>query len=784
MINQEKKVEEINLLDLYDRFIESKKTFIITSVLFLVLGFLITKYIWPSYIIKSDVQVSVPETIGEQTSDIIYGANKKSISNHAVDEAVALRSFPTLLAAMDSLGFDISYYVDNILGDEEIYKSTPFKIELDKKGSAFIPYNSKFPYANKFSIKLEEGKYHIKGDYENKDTDQDYAFDTLINANEWTNVKTFRLRVIPVAEYTVRPDSAKESIVFAFTDMANKLVFDYDEDLTITPKDTKESAVLEINLTTNVPSKTIDFVNLMVNLYLKESLEKRNALAVNSLKYIDEELKNVSDSLNMAELSLQNYQVDNKIANVSDEAQRVSEKIEKLESEKSDLVVKSRYYSYLQQYFKDSNNSEKLVSPTSFGITDEILNDLTKKLSDLQSDKKQLLNEGKTKNPIYKSTCDRIESTKAILNTNVENFNTSNNILLTDIEKRLDEANALIIKLPVSERMIVKIQRDATLKSNLYALLQQKRAETQTMLNATSPNSRVVDPAHLLSDDPKFPMWLVYPIMLVFAFLTVISSILIRDFLTKKVINMKLVTNNLGLVHIGDMPCSGKKFNPTQILDNQQHGVSEAARMILYNASNYNGKQNNVILVSSAINGEGKSFCASSLAIVSTFIQKKTLLICADMRMPVAHEIFKLDRTPGLTDYIQNKASLEKVIRKSNIPNLDIIASGSEANNPGALSESKALDTILEYAKGNYDKIIIDTTDLSSVADTYYLMTLTDVNLIIVRKNYSTTDKLEFLETAKQAGKLPNTAFVMNGTTPQKGAKKKKNNNPAFSNAV
>ncbi|OFZ02227.1 MAG: hypothetical protein A3K10_03210, partial [Bacteroidetes bacterium RIFCSPLOWO2_12_FULL_31_6] len=707
MLKQEKRIEEINLLDLYDRFSESKKIFIITSVAFIVFGFLITAYIWPTYIVKSDVQIQTPESVGEQTSDIIYGANKKTTSNHAVDEAVALRSFPNMLKAMDSLGFDVSYYVDNIFGDEEIYKATQFKIELDKKGSAYIPYSEKF------SIKvLPDSKYHIKGEYENEDDDKDYKFETIIGANEWASVKTFRFRILPVAvtEYYSRPDSAKESILFAFTDVANELVFECDEELTVTPKDTKESAVLEINLNTSVPNKAIDLVNLMVNQYINESLEKRNSLAVNSIKYIDEELKNVNDSLNLAETRLQEFQVENKIADVSDEGQRISEKIEKLESEKSELVVKSRYYLYLQQYFQDSNNSEKLVSTSSFGISDEVINAITKDLSDLQSDKMQLMAEGKTKNPIYNSTCNKIESLKATLKTNVENFNTSNNILLNNVEKRLGEANALILKLPVSERMIVKIQRDATLSSDLYNLLQQKKAQAQTMLQATSPSSRVVDPAHLLSVDPKFPMWLVYPIMLVLAFLMVISCVLIGDFLSKKVINMKLVTNTLSLQHIGNIPSTAKNFNPSQIALNPQHEVSEAARLVLYNASNFNGRNNKIILVTSAVKGEGKSFCASSLAMVSTFAKKRTLLICADFRTPSIQDTFKLDLSPGLTDYIQGNCGLENIIRKSSNSNIDIVTSGTEANNPGALPENQAINDLLEYARANYDKIIIDTT--------------------------------------------------------------------------
>lgn len=754
-MNQQNRVEEINLLDLFDRFKENKNAFIFTCLSFLIAGFFITKYVWPTYTVKSDIQVLMPEVAGEQTSDLIYGASKKSVAEIAIDEAVAIRSFPNMLKAMDSLNFHVSYYVDNIFSDEEIYGSTPFRIELDKKNSSYIPYDEKF------NIKpLVYSHYHISGDYENEDTGQEYKIDTIVSANEWVSVKTFRFRVVSESDYTSRPDTAKESLLFAFTDVY-ELIFEIDEELTITPKD-KVSSVLEINLSTTVPNKAIDFVNLMQQLYLKQSVDEKTLLARNSLAYIENELQQVADSLEFAEKELEDYQVENKIANASDEAQRVSEAIDKLEAERADLSVKKQYYNYLQEYFKDSGNSEKLISPAAFGISDMVLNDLTKQLLDLQTQKNSLIKEGKTKNPDYKSICDKIEDLKAVLKNTVDNFNVSNNILLTDVERRLGKANTLISKLPVSDRMMVKIQRNVSLSQELYLLLQQKKSQVETILQASAPSSSIIDPAHLLSVDPKFPLWLVYPIMLFFAILMVMSAILIKDFLGRKAVNKKIVTNYLSMPFIGYTPLQ-KKINIESIISNPTNQVAESARIILYNAGSLNKVNNKVILLSSAKDGEGKSFLASALSVVSTFAQKRTLLIDADLRKPTLHHAFNLQTSPGLSDYIEGKASLEKIIQKSKINNLEIISSGSNSNNPGALSESKMLATLLEFAKNNYDRIIIDTASIALVADAFYLMSLSDINLIVIKKNCSTIDSLKTIEDAYQSGKIQHSAFIFNG---------------------
>ena len=756
-MSQAPRSEEINLSDLFTRFRGAWKSFLITTIIMLVLAFLTTKYYFPPYPVKSDIQIMVPESKGEQTVDMIYGGTK-SLNQISVDEAVVLRAYPSMLKVMDDLNFHVSYYTDNFFADKEIYKNVPFKVTLNQKDSKYIPFDQKF------SIKMLPGsKFQVSAKLQNEDTDEELEIDEIYPSGEWitTNFATFKIES-KLAENRI--DSS--AYVFKFVDI-NIAVFDIDEELLIEPKD-KVSSVLELTYNTNCPDKGIDFLNNLMAIYLNNKVAGKNLLAQNSLAYIDKELSSVSDSLELAEKELEQFLVKNKIATVDNEAERVSNLVENLDSEKSELSVKSRYFTYLRDYLTDNQNAEKLISPSAFGITDPVLNDLTKDLSYLQGQKNALISQGKTKNPDYTSISDKIETLKSNLLDNVNNFNTTNSIKLGDIESRINQANNTISKLPTSEKMLVKIQRNVTLSQNLYMLLQEKKSQAETILQSNTPDSKIVDPAHKATEDPTFPVEIFYPINFILALVGVSIAILAKDFLSNKVKTKRNITNKLGIPFAGNIPEEkGKNFDLTKT--NPQMAIVESARIILYNCTKINPQSSKVIAVNSAIPSEGKSFGSALLAITSASSRKKTLLINADLRKPTIHEKFNISLNPGLTDYLEGREQqLDKIIKKSQIENLDIITSGTMSNNPAALLESATLNDLITTLRKDYDRIIIDTAPLTLVADAFFITPLVDVNLVIVRKNFSPINKLGVIQEDVESGKIPHAAFIYNGTEIEK----------------
>jgi tyrosine-protein kinase Etk/Wzc len=753
-MSQKPRSEEINLSDLFDRFKSAWLLFALASIIMLILAFLITKYYYPPYVVKADIQIMVPENRGEQTDDLIYGS-KKSPNQISVDEAVVLRSHPSMLKAMEDLNFHVTYYKDNFFADQEVYKNVPFKVKLSKENSKYIPYDQLF-----YVQILPNAKIHLTAELVNPNNDEELQIDTICNSGE--------LLKTAFASFTIDVNSNQfdtTAYVFKFTDI-NLSLFDIDANLSIVPKD-KTSSVLELTYNTNCPEKGIAFLDILMNIYLKTKLVDKNELAQNSLSYIDKELKGVSDSLEFAEKELEQFLVKNKISTVNNEAERVSNLLENLDSEKSDLDVKSRYFSYLRDYLTDNQNSEKLISPSAFGITDPVLNDLTKELSSLQGQKNALISQGKTKNPDYTSISDKIETLKSNLLDNVNNFNTTNSIKLNDIESRISSANSTISKLPTSEKMYVKIQRNVTLSQNLYMLLQEKKSQAETILQSSKTDSKIVDPAHQTTKDPSFPVEIFYPINLILALVGVSILILARDLLSNKVKTKRNITNKLGIPFVGNIPdVKSKNFDLLKL--NPQIAIAESARIILYNISKINTHASVVLTVNSAIPEEGKSFSSSLLAVISANSKKRTLLINADLRKPTTQEIFNMTISPGLTDYLEGNAKLNHVIRSSGIENLDIITAGTISTNPSALLESNLLKEMIADLRNSYDRIIIDTAPLTLVADAFYLISISDVNLIVVRKNLSSINKLGLVQDDIEAGKIPKAAYIYNGTDVEK----------------
>lgn len=154
------------------------------------------------------------------------------------------------------------------------------------------------------------------------------------------------------------------------------------------------------------------------------------------------------------------------------------------------------------------------------------------------------------------------------------------------------------------------------------------------------------------------------------------------------------------------------------------------------------------MLVTSSSTEEGKSTTAANLAIVFAGQEKNTLLIDADMRKPTVHYTFRVDNRRGLSSVLVGEHTLAESVKKSDIPNLDILSSGPIPPNPSELLGSNKMKNLIEQAKENYDLILFDTPPVLAVTDAQILANFVDGTLLVVRSK--NTDQEEALK-AKEA---------------------------------
>ncbi len=158
-------------------------------------------------------------------------------------------------------------------------------------------------------------------------------------------------------------------------------------------------------------------------------------------------------------------------------------------------------------------------------------------------------------------------------------------------------------------------------------------------------------------------------------------------------------------------------------------------RSIYFNLKNIWGNdQPKSILISSSSLGEGKSTIASFLAIaLSSYGERMTLLIDADLRKPCIHKLFDMWQSPGLAELLLGEASPEEVLNSTPLNNLKIITSGRQIQKVSKALKTETLKKLLEQFKLNFGYVVIDTTPIIPVPDSLILSQQVDEVILVLK---------------------------------------------------
>src|SRR5690606_38830996 len=155
--------------------------------------------------------------------------------------------------------------------------------------------------------------------------------------------------------------------------------------------------------------KERDFLNGLIKNYQALDLEKKNIAASNAIFFINDQLKDISDSLNKAEHQLEIFKDRNVMTDLNSEALRLYQKMEGLEVQKTDLLIRGSYYDHLTDYIKNSPHLDQVILPSSVGISDPILTSLISDMIKIQTEIKMLTRANKLENPIVADRTRRID---------------------------------------------------------------------------------------------------------------------------------------------------------------------------------------------------------------------------------------------------------------------------------------------------------------------------------------------------------------------------------------
>jgi len=531
-----------------------------------------------------------------------------------------------------------------------------------------------------------------------------------------------------------------------------------------------EATMVEMSLKCDNTQKGIDFLNGLIESYIDKNLEEKNYLANRTIEHLDYQLADISESLGSSEEELQNVRRGSSVMNIDEKAGRIYNQLQTAETRRDEVERRQSYLIQLDNYFSSSTYSEGSFAPSAMGIDDPLLSSLIGELTTLNNERQQLINNNQLKSPRLKTLDITINNLMEVIRENLQYSINTTKTELREINNEINQLNREFSGLPYTQRRLLGIERKFNLSEGVYMSLLEQRIQAQIIKASTLPDCEVVEPPHYASvHAPKKIIILIGALFL--GLLLPSLFVLIRKFFTNKIQSKEELKHYTNLNQIGSIPQNSR--NTINVIKEQPNSIiAEAYHTLRSNIIYYlMGKQNQVILFTSTMAGEGKSFSALNLASSIAITNNRTALVEFDLRRPSdLYARLGIRGLIGVSSYLINKASLDEITISTEIQNLDIILAGQIPPNPVELISSKQTSLLFEELRSKYDYIIVDTPPYGLLTDSFILMKYADLNIYVTRMGF-VKKRLMMSSLEDIASKdIRNLHLLINGDTPKQGS--------------
>ena len=306
---------------------------------------------------------------------------------------------------------------------------------------------------------------------------------------------------------------------------------------------------------------------------------------------------------------------------------------------------------------------------------------------------------------------------------------------------RLAEKEKELIELGKTRIEFNSLLRDLEVQQSFFQALNQRMTTEKAQVNLKNPNARIVDEAFPpRADQPSSPNIVLNLAAGFFGGIALgVGLIFAVAFLDDRVKSAFDIEGTIGLPMLGVIPRIKKLDTNTKaqaVASNVDRHVTETFRSI-HSALKLSDQSKNakIILTTSTVPGEGKSFVSSNLSLTFANHGEKTLLLDCDLRLPNVARSLQIENDLGLLDYVEKEVSLEEVIVKEVYPNLDVLSTGGKSKNPTQVLNSSQFEAMFAVLRDRYDRIVVDSPPLAAVSDALNLLPLVDGIIYVIKFN-------------------------------------------------
>ncbi len=670
------------------------------------------------------------------------GAELLSSRTTIQNQMEVLRSFSLNRRVINELDFDITYVATGSLRNYELYIYSPILVHTDDTR----PNRTGYPV---YVTILSESEYRLR-------IDERLEIDRIMQFGEQFEHEQFNFSIS-----LVNNDYLHDEYYFVINSR-DALANEYREKLDIEMNDPQTGSVLFLSTAGKVPRKEADYLNKLMEMFIRVDLEEKSQTAVNTIEFIDGQLVEISDSLYDAEKAMLSFQQNQNVTDLSREGTIIFSRLDRFQSQQSELVIKDKYFNYLLEYLTGTPEHKDIIAPSAIGIGDPLLSSLISQLNQLYGERSLLAFNVKEDNHRLLQLDRVIGNVTETLLENVRNMIHANRITLDDVNGRISEVEREISRLPLVERQILNLERRHSLSNNLYNILMEKRADASIAQAAQVSDNRILDYASGNATIIRPKTQRNYLIAIFLGFALPFMIILLADFLNTRITDRSYIDQNTNVPLLGSI---GHNILKTEIPveEKPKSAIAESFRALRTNLQYVLRDEGaKTISVTSTVSGEGKTFCTINLAAIIAMSGKKTLVLGLDLRRPKLNKIFAYDNEVGLSTYLIGKYSIEEIIQKTDIENLDIITSGAIPPNPAELLQSEKMEEFIEEVKSQYDYIVFDTPPVSVVSDALIVNRFADITIFVVRQNYSNKHVIDLINELYNKKEVKNINILLN----------------------
>ncbi len=738
--------DEIDLKEIFSTLANHKLKILFSTLLFTVLAAAYA-YLQPNtYEAYTTIEVNLEKSTSMSSDDILSMAMNAQ-GGSADTEIEVIKSRTLISRALSNIDYTHKYYVTHLFKTTELYKTSPFNVELNKGENITFEI---YP--------IDHQNYRLKAKGEDEASSQKWEIEKLYTFGSHIKEKYF--------DFTL---TLNEDYPFEDEDSYSFIVLDEQESLASMRKNlsvsttSKSSSVLRISYLDNKALRATEFTNALAKVYLAQGTERKTEEASMILSFIDQQLAGIDSKLKKSEQNLEKFKKKSNMMNLGVKAEGVVSKLSEYDGKLAEADMEEQM---LRSIYKQVTSGKNISSISAAGLDMEATGvpQLIQKLQEAQLEQSILLADYTPKHPSVKKLTGSIRQFKKVIKSTIKTLKLRVAKRKKLLNATIKEYKAMMETLPEKEKIFVGLQRKFVVNEKIYSYMLEKRATTAIAKASTVNKSRVLDSALMPKKPIKPKRKLIIIIGLISGLIFGIMFAFLRELFNDKITSeedirkLSSITLLATIPHIKD---TGKKT--IKVFTSPKSVVSEAFRALRTNLQFLTGKDGGMVIsLTSTVGGEGKTTMSTNLASIISLTGKKTIVLNLDMRKPTLHLLFDLPNTQGMSTLLSNKVSIADVVQKTKHNNLHIISSGPVPPNPSELIGSDAMAKVLNELKEHYDMIIIDTPPVGLVADAITLMNQSDVSLYVLRSGYSKKGYMSDMQHMQKNHQIKNLYLVLN----------------------